>query len=383
MKIIYITAIGIIFFTQLQNVSSFENPDNIISIHFLGDLNFGESYQTNQVYNRGSNIIEEYGYDYMFENIAGLLKTSDCIIANLETPLVDSIKPHASARKLYVHWSNSDKSTENLKKYGINVLSLGNNHSFDFGAEGLNQTISALQNNEIEFFGAGINLDEAEKPFVKTFINKNDTFTLAVLSGFEYRKTYDSIYNFYSGENKPGVNLISVERVKEQVKMLRKNYKNAYIIFFPHCGRNYLWKTEKQTETARSIIDTGVDLIIGHGAHMMQEIEFYNGHWIIYSIGNSVFNAPGRYESYNAKPYSFIAELRIRTSADDKEKHLMLYPVFTDNLVTDYQVRLLTPDEVYDGYSLLRKMSMDIKNFNDEFRIKETGLFNFFEIQLN
>jgi len=379
----------LVFLVQTQNTASQNTAsqnksfDSDIRIMFLGDLNFGESYQTNALYNRGINIIEEYGYDYMFENIQGLLENSDLTIANLETPLLDSITSSSSARKVYVHWSSTHKTIEYLKKYNITAISLANNHTFDFGTEGLNQTLEAFKNDMFVCFGAGINLENASKPFIYRFISNPDTVTIAVLTGFEHRNNYDSIYNFYAKENTPGVNVISVEKITEQIKELKQKYSGVYIIFFPHWGKNYFRKTDNQTETAHSVIDAGADLIIGHGAHMMQEIEYFNGHWIVYSLGNSVFNAPGRYESFKVKPYSFIAELIVRNSSEEKEKHLKLYPLFTDNLETDYQVRFLERDEFEDCFSILERMSSDRRNFENNIIIKETGFPYFIEINLN
>ncbi|RPI18112.1 MAG: CapA family protein [Ignavibacteriae bacterium] len=367
------------------------NPSTI-NIFFLGDFDFGESYQTNPKHNRGINIIEEYGYDYMFENISTLLKKSDMTIANLETPLLpNSISP-INSQKPYVHWSNAESTIKYLKKYNIKVVSLANNHSFDLGKDGLGYTLRELYESKLDYFGAGNDADDASKPYIKQFIINKDTITIAILTGFEYRKSYDSLYDFYANVStrsiytnvsKPGINVISVEKISEQVSDIRSNYKNVYIIFFPHWGRNYFWKTDKQTETAHQVIDAGADLIIGHGSHMMQEVEYYNGKWIIYSIGNSIFNAPGRYKSNNVKPYSFIAELVIRNNDSDKEKHLRLYPLYTDNLETDYRVRYLNTGEVTDCYNRLKEKSIDKNIFNDEFRIKENEETQFFEIQLN
>ncbi len=387
MRVIY-TAGACIFllivFVQSQIIYPQNNLNNAsVRILFLGDLDFGESYQTNPRYNRGVNILDEYGYDYLFENIEGFLKNSDLTIANLETPLVDSIKAETLSRKSYVHWSYADKTAKYLVKYNITALSLANNHTFDYGAEGLSQTLSVFQKHRLAYFGAGINIDEAGKPLIAQFIVQNDTVTVVVLTGFEYRKSYDSIYNFYAGENKSGVNMISIEQITEQIKELKEKYRDVCIIFFPHWGRNYLWKTESQTETAHQLIDAGIDLIIGTGSHTVQEVENYKNRWIVYGIGNSVFNAPGRYKYFNAKPYSFIAELIVRSNPEDKEKHLRLYPLFTDNLETDYQVRFLNSDEMNDCYSILKDKSSDRKIFKDEFRIKENDSLSFFEIQLN
>ncbi len=354
-----------------------------LEILFLGDLDFGESYQSDPKFNSGVNIINKYGYDYMFENIKSLLFESDFTIANLETPLTDSSAPKISLRKLYSHWSRPLQTIEYLKKYNISAVSLGNNHAFDCGAEGLNNTITALKTGGIEFFGAGDNIEQASEPFVKQFVANGDTITIAVLTGFEFRKTYDSLFHFYAGKNAPGVNQISVERISQQVKELKDKYRNPFIIIFPHWGRNYGWKTDKQTEDAHKLIEAGVDLILGQGSHMVQEVEKYNGHWIIYSIGNSVFNAPGRYDTPDSNPYSFIAGLIIRNVPGDEELHLRLFPIFTDNLKNDYQTRFLNDEEMADCYNLLKDKSADKKNFNDEFRLKSIGGLKFFEIQLN
>ncbi len=356
----------------------YSQNNQVIKISFLGDLDFGESYQDNPKYNRDVNIIDAYGYDYMFDNISVLLKKSNLAIANLETPLLPGRISPIYSQKPYVHFSSGEPTIKYLKKYNINVLSLANNHTIDFGFSGLGYTINELK-NKIEFFGAGYNEEEAGKPFIKSFVTSIDTFTIAVITGFEYRKTYDSIYQFYAGKTKYGANVISTDKISAQIKDIKEMYKNVFIVFFPHWGRNYMWKTDKQTETAHAVIDAGADLIIGTGAHMMQEIEYYNNKWIIYGIGNSIFNAPGRYKFFRRKPYSCITKLEIEGSS----KRVKLYPIYTDNLETDYQVRYLDDDEVKDCLKILKKKSNDVKLFDEQIKIKENKISKYFEIKLD
>lgn len=376
----YISAFKLLLFALLVNSCVclvYAQSDSSINIIFLGDFNFGESYQQDSVYNRGVNIIDAYGYDYMFDNISELLKISNLTIANLETPLLPARISPIYSQKPYVHFSSGSSTIKYLKKYNINVLSLANNHTIDLGYSGLNYTINELENN-LDYFGAGYNEEEAGKPFIKSFIALNDTITIAVLTGFEYRKTYDSIYQFYASKTKYGVNVISIEKISARIKEIKDKYKNVFVIFFPHWGKNYSWKTDKQTETAHEVLDAGADLILGTGAHMMQEIEYYKNKWIVYGIGNSIFNAPGRYQYYKVKPYSFIAQLQISGSS----KQLMLFPVFTDNLETDYQVRFLDEDELNDCYSVLRNRNIDVKLFNEQIKIKQNRITQYFQIDL-
>jgi hypothetical protein len=133
--------------------------------------------------------------------------------------------------------------------------------------------------------------------------------------------------------------------LKVQVDGIRKADPAAFIVYFPHWGENYKWKTAEQTATAHACIDAGVNLVIGHGAHMLQEIEQYRGKWIAYSIGNLMFNAAGRYAANKVDPFSLPAILNVRQAAGRLALSLELYPIVSDNKVTGYQPRPVTPEE--------------------------------------
>lgn len=308
-----------------------------LQVLFLGDTYFGESYRANS----GYNVIDKYGYDYFFQNVKNLLYESDFSIANLETTLYESDDVKFQ-RKPYSHWSYGEQTCRTLSKYGINCVSLGNNHVMDYGTEGLMESIRLLDTYKINYLGAGVDKNAAGAPFVKTFINEKDTFHLAIIGGFEYRANYDTLYDYYSAENKPGVNQINPNEIKAQVKLLREKYKDIFIVFFPHWGKNYKPVMDYQTETAHLSIDNGVDLIIGHGAHTVQEVEEYKGKLIIYNIGNFIFNAPGRYKSTGAVPFSYIVKMSVYI----KEITIRLIPVYVNNLESEYQIRQLYEAEM-------------------------------------
>lgn len=339
-----------------------------LSIFFLGDTYFGESYQTNPKYNGGVNAIEKYGYDYFFENVKDLLNASDYIIVNFESPLCGN--KNVSSLKPYIHWCDVNNTLKYLKKYKINAVSLGNNHSMDMGYNGLIGSISNCENSGLQCFGAGQNSYSMNEPLLAEFIKGGSKFQLAVIGGFEYRASYDTIYNFYSRDSTAGVHALSTEKITAKVKSLKEKNKNLFIVFYPHWGKNYKQTMDYQKEMAHALIDAGADLIIGHGAHTVQEAEYYNGKWIIYNIGNFIFNAPGRYSSTGAKPYGLMAELVVTSNS----KKLRLYPIFTDNNKSDYQLRFLDEEEFVDCSRVLG---------NKESINKLSGERNYFEIKLN
>lgn len=353
----------IIAFTLLLFQSAYSDS---LSIFFLGDTYFGESYQSNPKYNDGTNVIEEYGYDYFFENVKGLLKGSDYTIANLET----SLYPYSAdvySQKPYSHWSYGEQTCQYLSKYGIDAVSLGNNHVMDYGLFGYVETTALLNKYNINWFGAGDNSAVAPRPLLKELYTN---FSIAVFGGFEYRTSYDSLYHAYSGRVLGGINRLDTISIKREIEKLNLVPSKVFTVAFPHWGKNYKQAMEYQKDMAHALIDAGVDLIIGHGAHTIQEAEYYKGKWIIYNIGNFIFNAPGRYRSTGAKPYGFMAELVIK----DNGKVLKLHPIFTDNMRSDYQVRFLDEDEFEDCGKILKEPGVLIRSEGDR---------SFFEIKVD
>lgn len=333
-----------------------------LSVMFLGDTHFGENYQYDPKFNHGENIIEEYGYDYFFENVKDILLTSDITFCNLETPLMNigrNTLP-VSYMKPYLHWGTPDSVVKYLKKYNINNVTIGNNHVFDYGQRGYNSTVNALISGKINCFGAGDDSVRASKPLIlDTKGNK-----LIIFGGFEYRQKYDTLYDFYAGVNKPGVNKLDTIRLSSQIKLYRKDNPGAIIIIYPHWGSNYKPANELQKAYAHNFIDAGADVVIGHGAHTIQEVELYNGKWIFYNIGNFIFNSPGRYRSTGAKPFGIMLKLIINSSGN----YFVIYPVNTNNKANDYSIRPIKNNEIGDLYEVLfrKKYSISVNRDNSK-----------------
>lgn len=147
------------------------------------------------------------------------------------------------------------------------------------------------------------------------------------------------------------------ELLADEIEHLKKADPSIFVIAFPHWGPNYKWRTKGQTRQADILIEAGADLVIGHGAHMMQEVEQRGGRWIVYSLGNFMFNSPGRYRLLNAPPYSFLAKLVVRDHAKGLAPVLRLHPIFTDNLRNGYRTRFLKRPEFDEVVRLLVEKS--------------------------
>jgi poly-gamma-glutamate synthesis protein (capsule biosynthesis protein) len=135
----------------------------------------------------------KYGYDYPFEPTKDILKQAQIVFGNLEGPLTDA--GTAEAAKQYVFRSPPDKVAPALARAGFNVVSLANNHTLDYGSEGLEDTRAALDKAGIRHAGAGRNAIEARQPVYMMA----DGVTVAVLA---YSLTFPE--EFWAGLDKPG-----------------------------------------------------------------------------------------------------------------------------------------------------------------------------------
>jgi len=176
-----------------------------------------------------------------------LLKSAEILVANLETPISGQIKNNRLENlKNYLHWCKVDEAIAVLDDLDFDYLSLGNNHSLDQGAEGIETTFKLLSTLDIGCFGAGKSESEASKPIViKNKLSRG---------GFEYREKYKTTYHFYAEEKKTGVNKWTIENAKNQIRGIKDLDSTAIIIAFPHWGANYKWKHEDQELLAEQLI---------------------------------------------------------------------------------------------------------------------------------
>jgi poly-gamma-glutamate capsule biosynthesis protein CapA/YwtB (metallophosphatase superfamily) len=327
---------------NLEATDSFHfKVDSPIQILFLGDLDFGESYQEKY----SENILKSKGYLYSFEKMKILLERSDYIIANLETPITPNEPSEVvDPDKGYIHYSDTILTTKALVELNIRAVSLANNHTMDFGEYGLELTERLLKTNQISTFGSGTNEKEAALPLKLRILKDGNAKNLYVFGAFQYYKTYNSKFSFYADKTSAGVNKLNSVRMGKEIELVKQLDSNSMVIVFPHWGRNYQWKHVKQTLITKTLIKSGADIIIGHGSHMIQEIESLSKKPILYSLGNSVFNSKGRYSKFDVFEYSILTILEI---VNDNYL-LKCYPISSNNLKTNFQPNFVTHREMMD-----------------------------------
>jgi cyanophycin synthetase len=321
----------------------------------LGDIGFGESYLDHPRALELRRLYALRGHRHSLLRLKHLLSAADLRIGNLEVPLAASLDQNLVGRKRYLGWSDADETILTLLEAGMDALSIANNHALDCGITGLKSTIRRLQESGIACFGAGANSTAAGKPFIKTFKIGSSERTIIVFGCFEFRKKYERQFKWYAGPNRSGVNQILPEVIAEEIKALRETVPSPFFIVYPHWGIDYLDIQQNQRDYAHELIAAGADLIIGHGAHVLQGIENVAGRLVAYGIGNFVWNTPGRYNKLNAIPYSLATAVCFRRVNGKDSVSLRLYPLLTDNGATKFQSRTISSVELPDALTALTR----------------------------
>ncbi|MDF2699346.1 MAG: Mur ligase, middle domain protein [Haloplasmataceae bacterium] len=304
---------------DIQEYNVLNGEKDHLSIFFGGDTLLG---------NAAKNIIKQEGYDYPFLKLGELYKSADVRVVNLETPVCENAS-RITLEKKY-KYKMSPNALNVFEKHNFNIFLLANNHSTDCGMEGLEETIDHLNSKKMFAVGAGSNLQEARRAIV---INKGD-IKVGILNYMNYKPYYDETLNHYASINHGGVNLISEELIKDDIKNLRLNGVNIIIVSI-HWGLNYKPITNEQRQLAKLIIEAGADIIVGHGSHQYQPINIIQGKPVFYSIGNFVFNTPGR----SPLTYGFPITLHISKNGLNKVE---IFPILTNNRIVNYQPIHLT-----------------------------------------
>lgn len=263
--------------TEAESVS----PQTQISMIFAGDIMLDRNVYNAIVRNGGN-------YEFPFLKIAPELAKYDLRAANLEGPITATAFNMKRAQAM--SFTFNPKTAPALAKY-FDVVSLANNHTFNFQQKGLDWTKKALLDAGVEYFGDPLN----RSGYVGRVIEK-DGFKIGLVG-----------YHAFAQPEK-----VSLPVIEKAIKDLKT--KSDVVIVMPHWGVEY-----KSTPSAAQIaaghrfIDAGADIVIGGHPHVVETVETYKGHPIYYSLGNFIFDQYFSKETMQG----IMVEVRLVRDADN------------------------------------------------------------------
>lgn len=332
-------------------------------IGLYGDLYFSEVYQAARAAEGMPNVLQERGYDAQLDPFRAFMASADANIVNLETPLTrQAVSPFAGKKK-FVHAGDPERTLDAVAKVNVQGVLLGNNHMLDHGVVGLADTLDALDAAGMKWTGAGRDSAEALLPLRVFGSRGSNAFTVAILSAWQYTPGHETKFAFYATPTRPGV--ANLRWFTTAIARCRQENPQALIVASPHWSENYVWRYMWQDEAAAAFFAAGADIVIAHGAHVLQEIGRVGRSWIVHSIGNFIFLSAGRHAKYGSPPYSLIARLIVAGGRRFNDYLLRLYPIVTNNELTDFHSRYVDDREFADVMAILKARSPALASGSD------------------
>lgn len=263
-------------------------------------------------------VPDPYGdLKWPFRRLQDLFSAMDVVMVNCE----NAITKRGKAVVKQFNFRMDPALTAVFSEGGVDIVTIANNHVFDFGPEGLMDTIDALDRAGVLYVGAGMDLDEARKPVVMEIKGKKVAFLA---------------YGNYSpaGRNRPGVAYRYPDHISSDIRKVKSDGADIVVVNF-HWGIELAPKPQRSDrKLAYLAIDSGADAVIGHHPHVVQPIEIYKGKVIAYSLGNFVFGGNSK------KPKDSIL-LQVSFSPDGDVTH-QVHDIRIHPEETRYQPYLIT-----------------------------------------
>lgn len=260
-------------------------PDGsiLLTMSFTGDMTIGSNVQSS-----GTSIFEKElkkqdgDINFPFRNVTELLHADDLTMVNFEGTLTTAGRNPDKRNNDFLFRADPSYASM-LPDGGVDTVSLENNHVLDMGQEGLAETKRVL----VE---AGIPYASEDEPAILT------------VKGV---KIGSLAYQTFGGRHDE-----LIEKVPGDIQALRDQDCQIVIVSYHWGAEKDYAPNDNQVRLGRATIDAGADLVVGHHSHRINPIEYYNGRYICYSLGN--FSFAGNKKPDDMATFIFQIRMRIR-----------------------------------------------------------------------
>ncbi len=225
--------------------------------------------------------MEVNGLDYPGRDIGDILRQADILHVSNEVAF-DPNCPEPNPGKNWFYCSDP-RYMELFDKVGVDVVELTGNHILDNGVYSFLYSLDLYKQHGMAYFGGGANLDDARKPFV-TEVHGNKLAFLGCMAAEPPEPLATGI--------SPGANPCDYRLLNSQIKSLRERGYLPIVTFQYKEGYSpqvMPW----QENDFRGVAEAGAVIVSGSQSHVPMEMEFYNGSFIHYGLGNLFFGQMG------------------------------------------------------------------------------------------
>lgn len=227
-----------------------------LTLSVVGDCTLGTDETFD--YDTSLNVYyENYGSDYFMKNVKNIFSADDLTIANFEGTLTESEEREDKQFAFKAPASYASILTAG----SIEAVNTANNHSHDYGDQSYEDTLKALDAENIIHFG-----------YDETAVTEVKGVKVGLVGIYELKD-----------------HLGREEQLKQNIAKVKKEGAQLIVVIFHWGNEKEEIPDENQKTLGHLAIDEGADLVCGHHPHVLQGIEEYKGKNIVYSLGNFCF----------------------------------------------------------------------------------------------
>ena len=285
-----------------------------IVVNFTGDMMLA-SYKNETAANNFKAYAQKNDPSYFLQNVKPIFDADDLTVVNLENVLTDRALKEKEKSTTPAYWFRGPTSnTEILTSSGVEAVSLANNHTGDYGAAGLKDTIQAVEEAGL-LYGANDN----------TFYFEKEGYRIAVIChGLWYEwQANDIIRRIHQAEE-----------------------DSDFQIVFYHGGKEGIHAPEVWKQRAsRKLVDAGADLVIGNHPHVLQPREVYNGVDIVYSMGNFCYGG-SKYPENRTIIYQLKLHIGVSGELESKTGEIIPCYIYTGDAGNNYCPDIIRDEDI-------------------------------------
>lgn len=250
-----------------------------ITLTFAGDVHFED---------RVAELLD--APDTAFGPVVEHLADGDLTLVNLETPITDGGEPE---EKNYL-FRAPDSAVPALAAAGVDIVSLANNHTMDYGRQGLADTMVALERGGLGAVGAGEDIETAFMPVRRTV----EGVDVAV---FAFSQVDELAEEWAATADRSGMAMaFDTERAYAAVRAA--GAESDLVVVLPHWGGEYdRCPTARQRDFAAGLVDAGADIIVGAHSHVLQGAGRSGDAYVAYGLGNFLWYSSGLDPPFSAR----------------------------------------------------------------------------------
>jgi poly-gamma-glutamate synthesis protein (capsule biosynthesis protein) len=274
--------------------------------------------------------MEQRGMTYPAQDIRDWLRNADITHISNEVPFAVDC-PYPDPVQADVRFCSRDHTIQLLEDIGTDVLELTGDHFQDWGADAMFHTLDLYRERGWLYYGGGADLADGRK----ALLIENHTNRIAFIGCNAKGGSFAQ-----AGETEPGAAACDLDWMGGEISRLKQEGTLVIATFQHHEYYTYAAQPDQQRDF-RQMAEAGAVIVSGSQAHQPQGMEFLNGSFIHYGLGNLFFDQygvceacrqglidhhvfyDGRYISTELSPIQFVDYARSRPMTFEEANDLL------------------------------------------------------------